>query len=308
MTTAVQAVQATQTVASGWLGVPWIIWAGLISAIVASGVAAFTAWASSRNSLRLLAMQHARNDAEAVRQREHDAKQKDEDRKGTIRREVYAKAVEETHVLLGYIGSLPERPLNAGNDTDALQSFLKANAKVWLVADAEAAHLSRDLASDFSEVFLHALVTAHPIRTAMEPVRRRRETIVFAEAEARRLSSQFTDAKAKNASLVEQERLADLIVSANTHVKELEATQQVAMSIIAPMRLEAFKATFGRLRSVQLALVRLMSALRAELNLPRNDDKFIAQLKDMEERAWAAVNRAYGIDPPESMPEIVESV
>lgn len=308
MTTAVQAVQATQAVASGWLGVPWIIWAGLISAIVASGVAAFTAWASSRNSLRLLAMQHARNDAEAVRQREHDTKQKDEDRKGVIRREVYAKAVEETHALLGYIGSLPERPLNAGNDTDALQSFLKANAKIWLVADAEAAHLSRDLASDFSEVFLHALVTANSIRTAMEPIRRRRETIVFAEAEARRLSSQFTDAKAKTASLVEQERLADLVLDANAYVKELEVTQRHGINGILPMRLEAFKATFGRLRSVQRALVRLMSALRAELNLPRNDDKFIAQLKDMEERAWVAVNKAYGIDPPESMPEIVESV
>jgi hypothetical protein len=308
MTTAVQAVQATQAVASGWLGVPWIIWAGLISPFVASGVAAFTIRASSRNSLLLLAMQHARNDAEAVLQRQHDATQKDEDRKGAIRRDVYAKAVEETHALLGYIGGLPDRPLNAGNDTDALQSFLKANAKIWLVADAEAAHLSRDLASDFSEVFIHALATAHPIRTAMEPIRRRRETIVFAEAEARRLSSQFTDAKARNASLVEQEGLADLVLGANAYVKELEVTQRHVIDGILPMRLEAFKATFGRLRSVQRALVRLMSALRAELNLPRNDDKFIAQLKDMEGRAWAAVNRVYGIDPPESMPEIVESV
>lgn len=305
MTTAVQAVQATQSVASGWLGVPWIIWAGLISAIVASGVAAFTAWASGRNSLRLLAKQHARDDAEADRQRQHDAKQKDEDRKGTIRRDVYAKAVEETHALLGYIGALPDRPLNAGNDTDALQSFLKANAKIWLVANAEAAHLSRDLASDFSEVFIHTLRTTNLIREAMEPIRRRRETIVFAEAEARRLISQFTDAKAKGAGLIEQERLADLIVNANAYVKELEVTQQYALSIIAPMRLEAFKVIFGRLRSVQRALVMLISALRAELNLPRNDDKFIAQLKDMEERAWAAVNKAYGIDPPESMPEIV---
>lgn len=44
-------------------------------------------------------------------------------------------------------------------------------------------------------------------------------------------------------------------------------------------------------------LVKLVSALRVELNLPRDDDEFMKQLKDMERRAWAAVNKAYGIAP-----------
>jgi hypothetical protein len=39
-----------------------------------------------------------------------------------------------------------------------------------------------------------------------------------------------------------------------------------------------------------------------------DDDEFMEQLKDMERRAWAAVNKAYGIDPPGPMPEIVEPV
>lgn len=305
MATAVQAVQA---VSAGWLGVPWIIWSGLISAVVASGVAAFTSWASSKNSLRLLAKQHEHDDGEANRQRAHDAKQKDEDRKATIRREVYAKAVEETHALLGYIGSLPDRPLHAGNDGDGFQSFLKANAKVWLVANAEAAHLSRDLASDFGEVFFQELAMAYPIREAMEPIRRRREDIEFAKDEARRLVSQLTDAKARNASLEDQKKLNDLAVEAHEYVKALELVQQEAMGNIAQMRMEKFQATFGKLRPVQRAIVKLVSALREELNLPRDDDQFMEQLKDMERRALAAVNSAYGIDPPWPMPEIVEPV
>jgi hypothetical protein len=300
----IETVQAVQ----GWLDVPWIIWSGLISAVVASLVAAFTTIASSKNSLRLLAKQHARDDEAANQQRQHDAKQKDEDRKGAIRREVYASAVVEIHALLGYIGSLSDRPLNAGNDADGLQSFLKANAKIWLVADAEAAHLSRDLAGDFTEFFLHERARSYPIRQAMEPVRRRREEIAFAEGEARRLVSQLTDARAKNAGLEEQKKLNDLAVETHEYVKALELTQQQAMGVIAPMRMEAFKATFGRLRSVQRPFVKLVSALRGELNLPRDDDEFMEQLKDMERRAWAAVNKAYGIDPPWPMPEIVEPV
>jgi hypothetical protein len=305
MVTAVQAAQTVQGVTEGWLAVPWVIWSGLISAVVASGIAAFTVWASSKNSLRLLAKQHARDDEEAKRQRQHDAKQKDEDRKGAIRRDVYIKAVEEIHALLGYIGGLPERPLNSGNDADGLQAFLKANAKIWLVADAEAAHLSRDLAGDFAEILLHEIETSYSIRLAMEPVRRRREEITFAEGEARRLVSQLTDAKARNASLEEQEKLSTLVVHAHEYMKALELAQQRAMADIAPMRLAAFKTTFGRLRSVQRVLVKLVSALRGELNLPRDDEEFMAQLKGMEHRAWAAVNKAYGVGLPEAMPEIV---
>jgi len=296
-----------QVVSVGWLGVPWIIWSGLISAVVATGVAAITTVASSWNSLRLLAKQHARDDEEANRQRQHDAKQKDEDRKGVIRREVYARAVEETHALLGYIGGLSDRPLNAGNDVDGLHSFLKANAKIWLVADAEAAHLSRDLAGDFTELILNELSASYPIRRAMEPIRRRREEIVFVESEVRRLASQLTDAKSRNAGLEEQQKLNDMAVETHENLKALELVQQQAMGVIATMRMEAFKSTFGRLRPVQRQLVKLVSALRGELNLPRDDGEFMEQLKDMERRAWTMVNKACGIDPPGPMPDVVES-
>jgi hypothetical protein len=304
-TTTVQTVLAAS---EGWLGVPWIIWSGVISAVVASGVAAFSIRASSKNSLRLLAKQHEHNDLQATRQREHDAKQKDEDRKATIRREIYAKAIEETHALLGYIGGLPDRPSNAGNDAEGFQSFLKANAKIWLVADAEAAHLSRDLASDFAEVFLHEIATTYPIRVAMEPIRRRREEIAFAEGEAHRLASQFTDAKARNASSEDQAKLGDLVMKENERVKALELAQQQAMGDIALMRMDTFRSTFGKLRPVQRSIVKLVSALREELNLPRDDDEFMEQLRDMEWRAWKAINSIYGIDPPWTMPEIIESV
>ena len=37
-------------------------------------------------------------------------------------------------------------------------------------------------------------------------------------------------------------------------MKALELAQQQTMGVIAPMRMEAFKTTFGRLRSVQRTL------------------------------------------------------
>jgi hypothetical protein len=304
MTTILQSLQTIPVPTVGWLNVPWIIWSGVISAVVASGVAAFTAWTSSKNSLRLLAKQHVRDDAEAERQRQHDAVQKDKDRKGAIRREVYASALEETHALLGHIGALSDRPLNIGNDSDCLQSFLRANAKIWLVADAEAAHLSRDLAGDFAELFLNEMATTYPIRMAMEPIRKRREEIMYAESEARRVGVMLSDAKARSAGHSEQVKLTELAVTAHDYTKSLELIQQHAMANIAKMRMESFNETFGRIRPVQRELVKLVSALRGELNLPPDEEKFMEQLYDMERRAWTAINKAFGIHPPSTMPEI----
>ena len=45
--------------------------------------------------------QHTRGDAEAERQHKHDAKRKDQDRKGVIRREVYVKTIEATYASPG---------------------------------------------------------------------------------------------------------------------------------------------------------------------------------------------------------------
>ena len=302
MANAVQAVQVAQAAYEGWWGVPWIIWSGLISAAVASGVAAFTTKASSKSSLRLLAAQHTYDEAEASLQREHNAQQKDKDRKGAIRREVYIKAIEATYKLLAFIGGLPERPVG-GDDSEDFQAFLKANANIWLVAEKEAAYMSRDLASDFAEFYSHELRISFPIRQALEAGRQRKNEIVFARGEIHRLNSQLTDARARRAPLDEQGKLNDLAVEKEEYVKALELSQQQLLEDIAPTRRKAFLATFERLCGVNCALVKLVSALRAELDLDGDEAKFMEQLKDMERRAWAAVNKAWEIDMPMPGPE-----
>jgi len=45
--------------------------------------------------------QHTRGDAEAERQHKHDAKRKDQDRKGVIRREAYVKTIEAAYASPG---------------------------------------------------------------------------------------------------------------------------------------------------------------------------------------------------------------
>ena len=67
----------------GWLGIPWILWSGLLSASVASLVSYFTTKASAKNSLALLKQQQVHDDMKSASQREHDARIKRDDRKGS---------------------------------------------------------------------------------------------------------------------------------------------------------------------------------------------------------------------------------
>lgn len=273
-----------------------VIWSGVIGAVIASGLSYFGVRSANSSSLARLNAQHEHDAAEAIKERKHDAEQKDEDRKAAIRREVYVKAVEEVHATLAAIGGMAERPLSEiGHDVDALQAFLKANAKVWLVAEAEASHLSRDLASLVSECYLAALKAAAPLRLRMEPARDLDRKLPHAEAEVVRLDGRLTDLRTDLAKWEEMQMVNTAWRQANEWVTTLKQERQRLLLSLAPDKLALGKAMFDELRPVQRAIVRLVSALRSELHLPPDEAMFLAQLADMEKRAMAALNRAFGI-------------
>lgn len=274
-----------------------VIWSGVSGAAIAAFISLFGVIAANRHSLNLLDRRNAHDTAAAIVQRSHDAQQKEEDRKAAIRREVYTNAVEEVHAVLAVLGSLPERPLSEeSTDVEGLQLFLKANAKVWLVAESEAALLSRELTSLMSELYIKALRTAYPLRFAMEPVRDLDRETVHVESEIRRLATRMSEVKERSGSFEEQESAGEAWVKENQWLKTLKAERNRQVRLIAPMRLAQAKGLFEDLRLVQKAIVKLVSALRKELYLQPDEDRFLAQLSDMESRALAALNRAYGIE------------
>ncbi|RYG88750.1 MAG: hypothetical protein EON59_03450 [Alphaproteobacteria bacterium] len=164
--------------------IPAVVWSGVIGATISASISLFGVRSANKGSLRRLREQHDYDREQANEQRQHDARQKEEDRKATIRREVYVKAVEEAHAVLAYIGGLRGRPLPPKDDDAALQVFLKANAKVWLVADVEGAALARELTSLMSELYIAAMQAANHVRHGMTSVRRQDERIEFAPGAA----------------------------------------------------------------------------------------------------------------------------
>lgn len=272
-----------------------VIWSGVFGATIAAVISLFGVVAANKSSLDRLNKQHQHDATEATAQREHDAKQKDEDRKSAIRREVYTKGVEEVHAVLAVIGGMPERPLNKfSEDADGLQLFLKANSKVWLVAESEAAHLSRDLTSLMSELYLKALQNAHPLRLAMEPVRDLEKRMSHAETEVRRIEAKSAELKEQNSTFELREKAAVSLKDAIDWVGTLKAERDRQIFQIRPSRIKYAKDVFEDMRPVQVMIVRLVSSLRKELGLPPDEVQFLDQLADMERRAMAVLGRVFG--------------
>lgn len=277
--------------------IPAVIWSGAIGAVLASGISYFGVRSANSSSLKRLHEQHKYDADEAIKQREHDANQKGEDRKAAIRREVYTKAVEEVHAVLGVIGSFPERPLSKRReDADGLQVFLKANAKVWLVAESEAAHLSRELTNLTSELYLNALLAAHPLRVALEPLQDIADQITHMESEVRRIDVRIAEAKEGRSDLKTQEAMVNSWTDANGYLKSLKAERERVLSQYGPQRLAIAKAVFDDMRPMQRTIVKLVSSLRKELHLLPDEEQFLLQLDEMEARALAALDRAYGVN------------
>ena len=282
---------------ASWLSsVPAVVWSGVIGALLGALISFLTSVQSNRASLQRLREQHQRDNRQAAAQREHDAKQKNEDRKAAIRREIYGKVVDDLHALFGAAGGLAVRPLLAEGDTEPLQVFLRSNAKVWLVADAPAARISRELASTTSEYFLAALAAAMPVRHAMDPVRQLDRRIAHSEEDMRAV-----DVEARGAVAARDEARLNALGASRQWIAEsiegMRRERQEAVMASLPLRLKCFESTFDQLGAAQKLMVRLMSELRAELHLERDEAEFLRLQEDMQQRAWDAVHRIF--QPPD---------
>lgn len=277
--------------------VPDVIWSASIGAVLASGISYFGVRSANASSLERLRAQHVNDAAEAVKQRQHDAEQKDKDRKSVFRREVYTKAAEVAHALIGAIAGLPERPFaeRGEKDGEPLQLFLREMSKVWLVADAKAAHLSREYVGDMAELFMVSMQRSMPIRVALAPIPELEKRIEHLEKEAGRITQWINELHETDATQEAKERASDSLSKNNDGIKVLRGEQDRVRMSVKDQRFVLFKTNWDAMMKAQMKMVSLISALREELNLPPDEEEFLQQHRDAQRRSWALVCNIYGV-------------
>jgi hypothetical protein len=290
-------------------GIPAVGWAAAFGAVTASVISVAGVLASNYSSMTRLREQHlfdkTENDeqrafdaAEGVRVRDHEAAQNAQDRKADFRREVYIEAIEEMLVTLSFIGGLFARPpATDGSDENALLGFLKASAKVWLVAETDAALHAREMTSRVAIAVMSALMRAAPLRQSLAAIRSIEERIAHTEAEVRRIETKIAEASEQLWPPAQQEAVR---ISWNIANEWLTSLRQIVARMHGerlPGILAYTRSTMDETKPVQEGLVLMVSQLRTEIHLAGNHEEFAAQLEIIEQRARDALNRVFGFGP-----------
>jgi len=267
-----------------------VIWSGVIGAVIASGISLFGVRSANKSSLDRLTAQLTHDADESRAQRLHDAAQKNEDRKAAIRREVYTDAIEQVIQLLNYIGSLPQQPLENGTAFEGIHPFLKANAKLWLVADARAAHLARQLNTLFNELLYkalpHALIMRRMTINLKEQVReieKIREELQSIENETSKIPNPLSSAEYWM-------RMEQAMSQKTKRIETLTTSSQVLGEKLHSLSLDFSSFMERESQTVQVMLVKTVSALRAELHLEPDESGFMDELHDQQERIKVATD------------------
>lgn len=263
--------------------VPDVVWSGVISALVAAGVALLGVLLTNAGSLSRLKKQHDADVAASAKQREHDAEQKAQDRKSLIRREVYTAAIGAAHDFLAALARLPMRPSDAADDDKELQVLLAANSKVWLVADLEGAELSRHLATQAGLAFIEILGRSKGFRQSMDRPRELEKLINFASAEELRVAQKITDAM-ENGQDADLARRKVVLERVNKWLNDTMAERTDLLRSLAPAQGELARHTIEVMKPMQATLVKLVSSLRREIGLEPALDVFEAIAEDQLRR------------------------
>lgn len=101
----------------------------------------------------------------------HDAEQKDRDRKATLRREVYLRAAEELVKANVILSSLPQVDITQTNIAQELQGFFVASSQLALISELQTAYLTNKLTTLYGELALKLAAKIMPIYSLKTDIR-----------------------------------------------------------------------------------------------------------------------------------------
>lgn len=264
---------------AGFLGVPDVVWSGLIGSTIA-----FVGVALSNRS----------NTERLERQLRHDAHEKATERRADVRRSAYLDFVEHFAAANIYIGGMSNiEHVDGQNVSDGLKLFHSATAKSQLIAGIETADAISRMVAEHTKFFLKAIAKLAPIQTLRANIKVQSEIYETARADMQRIlsaMSAFNEAgktdrtvfAALNMSFEHQKAIADAATAKRSalydEVNELHRDY-----------LDFVTTTAG---SIMRASAPVMAAMRRELEIDGYavdfEKRYLQRLAQMEAEVQAA--------------------
>jgi len=158
--------------------IPDVIWSAIIASIITLSGVIFVNWDNTKR-LRI--------------QLNHDASEREKERKAELRRDVYLVAAEEMTKAIGYLGSLPQQDPEHLGFEEKLQPFFSSAAKIQVVSNPETSILVSKLLAAYNELLMKLLVKVSPIHSLRSDINIRTIHYDKEQAEISRVLAAMTE-------------------------------------------------------------------------------------------------------------------
>lgn len=230
------------------------------------------------------------NTKRLIKQLSHDSDEKEKERINSLRRDVYLKAAEELAKISDYLAKIPQIDPAKENVGGGLSEFFAVAAKLQLVSQPNTSQLAGELVVRYSEILLGLLAKASPIhdlnvdiKIASDFYDRNQAEVTRVLAEMARLNESGQPDPIRFAAL---ERSFESAQGAANQLAEEQAKSYERRG--AAMR-DYTKALFSEIRTIGVLQLRLVAAIRGELNLSTDIGEYEARLQSNLERVDESV-------------------
>ncbi len=259
-----------------WFTNPDVIWSGVIASALAFGGVILTIWINARN---------------IGRQLEHDAKERDNERKADLRKEVYLTAAEEITKVHSFFSTLPQADLSNPAQAGGLNGFFSAAAKLQLVCEPDTALYVGELVGVYGGLLLRLLIKVNPLHTLRSDIAIRTDQLNRYQAEVSRVLAAMTELNESGNH--DSDRFKALQRSFDYNQRQSNLLNEERNALFDQQN--ELNATYSReivieLKNVLPVQMKVMAAIREEFNLGNNPDLALRQAEAHLKQASAQLD------------------
>lgn len=262
------------------LSVPTVLWSGVVAAAISLSGAVAGVILSNRSSERRL-----------LSQLRHDSSEKQKDRVGLLRKEVYLQLFQELAEAGGHLGALAGKDPVKDNLGEPFQRVIGQLSKVQLVGLQQTALLAGELSSLYGEALFRLMLAAKPLHQFKVDIDLANASYQEHMGEAQRVirerrlmleSGQLDDARF--------EALGRTFEHAQEQYEEARRERDEAWDSYNRQQPAFMQSVFQELKLIGPAQAKLLDAMRQELGLASDLEFMLQRVQSAQDRMSSAAD------------------
>ncbi|MGP1722307.1 hypothetical protein [Shewanella frigidimarina] len=224
----------------------------------------------------------------------HDERERELERKSSLRKDVYLLAVEELVKANSYLGSLPQADIVNTNIATGIQGFLQSAAKLELVAENDTAEALSELVMGYMQLFLDLTVRVMPINTLHNNIKFNDNLYREAQIEIKRILAEMTQINESGKPDDKKfKMLQNSFEFAQKNSSKLSSENNTSWDNINLQTKEFTNFLMEELAKIQLLQAPLLICIRNELGIATNSTDYQERVVSNAKKAKEMIDKVF---------------